>query len=76
MATDLAVEPTATTTGANSESHLTCCRDDDTALCGSDVSGEPWNVGTETSCAVCADLEHMPVDMNVCPLTSKLCPLD
>jgi hypothetical protein len=42
--------------------HVVCCVDEDTALCSTDVSAEPWT-RSEISCVVCGDLE-----------TTKVCP--
>lgn len=44
--------------------HVTCCLDDDMALCGLDVTDAPWGAGDdELMCVVCAHL--MGVDW--CP---------
>lgn len=57
--------------------HLTCCRDDDpgeVALCGTDVSGEPWKIrGTKATCLVCADLEFIACDPDgpACPVIRR-----
>lgn len=38
--------------------HLVCDCNDDIALCGTDVSGEPWNHDSDPDlCVVCADLD-------------------
>lgn len=54
--------------------HVTCCKDDNTALCGIDASDIPETDGVgEQHCAVCFDLDEAMED--VCPLTNTRCPL-
>lgn len=36
--------------------HTTCCHDDDLALCGADLTGEPWTEGGDNLCVVCEAL--------------------
>jgi len=43
--------------------HITCCDDDDLALCGRPVPGEEWGDGTEeTTCPVCCVLDGLDLD--------------
>lgn len=56
------------------EQHVICCVDDNTALCGTDVSKATWSM-RDTTCVVCADLDHE--DAIFCPIKRRLlCPLD
>lgn len=60
--TVLAPEPTTTAqdTGDNL-THSVCACDDDLALCGADVSGQPWaDDDEEVDCVVCQDLMGEP----------------
>lgn len=36
--------------------HVVCCRDENLALCGTDVSGHPWRQCRPEDCVVCADM--------------------
>jgi hypothetical protein len=45
---------------------IVCC-DDDTALCGRDVSSDPWTPDDDVTCVVCLDLENQP-----CAITCTL----
>lgn len=41
--------------------HVACDCDPDTALCGTDVTGQGWDDDdVETTCVVCRDLEYQP----------------
>lgn len=44
------------------ETHVCCKCSPDIALCGEDMTGEPWSDwnGHRTSCVVCDDLELQP----------------
>lgn len=46
--------------------HTVCCVDDDTALCSTDVSDQPWS-GSATSCVVCCDLQGT----STCPVLDR-----
>jgi hypothetical protein len=48
--------------------HVACCRNDDMALCGTDVTDAPW-LDDETSCVVCVDLD----EFDACPFGGS-CP--
>ncbi|MFJ1653474.1 hypothetical protein ACIOC2_19205 [Streptomyces sp. NPDC088337] len=58
--------PEATTTGHDSGDDLThaiCGCNEDLALCGADVSGEPWaGEAEEVNCIVCQDLMWSPCE--------------
>lgn len=62
--TTLAPEPTATATGDGEDlSHAVCGCDEDTALCGTDVSDVPWAADGQAPsnpCVVCVDLAELP----------------
>lgn len=45
-----------TTEDSDELAHLVCCCDDDTAMCGLDVTDEPWCVADDQECVVCRDL--------------------
>ena len=48
--------------------HVTCCQDEDLAMCGVDVAGHPTTPDeTPTGCTVCAALEERSCT-EVCPL--------
>lgn len=52
---------TPDTSAAHELHHLTCCVDDDLALCGLDVSLVAWTSGVgEQPCIVCCHLEGYP----------------
>lgn len=47
--------------------HLTCCQDDDLALCGADVTGEPWadeDDSADDDCTVCEYLDAHDDDVD------------
>ena len=56
--TTLAHEPAPATTGPGDDlDHVVCDCDDDTALCGADVSAHPWGAGDPVlPCVVCLGL--------------------
>ncbi|WP_155054548.1 hypothetical protein [Streptomyces blattellae] len=62
--TTLAPEPTVTANGHGEDlSHAVCDCDEDTALCGTDVTGVPWATDGEeppSPCVVCLDLADQP----------------
>ncbi|MGW1498964.1 hypothetical protein ACWCQW_10400 [Streptomyces mirabilis] len=59
--TTLAPECVETDTGDTAITHAVCC-DDDTAVCGTDVSGEPfvW-VEDAVDCVVCLHTDRCPI---------------
>ncbi|CBG73096.1 hypothetical protein SCAB_60771 [Streptomyces scabiei 87.22] len=62
--TTLVPEPATTTNGHGDDlSHGVCDCDEDTALCGTDVTGVPWATKDDESdnlCIVCVDLVELP----------------
>ncbi|MCI3277485.1 hypothetical protein [Streptomyces cylindrosporus] len=59
--TMLAPEPISTDTVDDGITHLVCCKED-IALCGTDVSGEPYvTEDVPIDCVVCLDFEACPV---------------
>jgi hypothetical protein len=52
---------TATETIGRQDVLHVVCHDPNTALCGADVSGDPWRTG-KTTCEICAiaDANHLP----------------
>lgn len=51
--------------------HISCCADDDTALCGADVTDAPEALGPGHDCVEC----HTVVWTERCPRHGR-CPLD
>lgn len=59
-----------TTRRESRESHITCCLGADpghVALCGADVTDDPWVEVDYPSCVVCADLETT----DYCPVRGR-----
>lgn len=54
--------------------HLTCCEDDNLALCATDVTNDQWS-SAPINCAVCRELDaRLMADRScaaVCPLTAR-----
>jgi hypothetical protein len=56
------------------ESHVTCCRRwGKTALCGADLSRHERQDECETTCVVCADLDHLDPGLPMCPVDGQVC---
>ncbi|MBZ6258828.1 hypothetical protein KVH22_25265 [Streptomyces olivaceus] len=62
MTTGLAPAPAATGQGHDDLVHVACVCDPDTALCGTDVTGQNWQADDDedATCVVCVDLEYKP----------------
>jgi hypothetical protein len=52
--------------------HWTCCLDDNVALCGADVTDEPWAPFDVASCTVCEVVLRSRLESGDC----ALCPLE
>ncbi len=53
-------DPAPETTDTGDLTHVVCECTPEIALCGADVSGQPWvDEGEETTCVVCRDLEDL-----------------
>ena len=50
------LEPTPTVFDDNL-THIVCCHDDDTSLCGKDVTDDPFVDDEDDTCVVCDDLK-------------------
>jgi len=51
--------------------HVTCCADEDVALCGADVAGHAEVAASvPTDCVVCAELDESS-GCSGCPLTAR-----
>jgi len=60
MTTGVLLAPSSRATSDGTDlNHIYCC-DPDTALCGTDVSGQPETDLDEANCVVCLDLEDQP----------------
>lgn len=59
--TSLAPEPKAAATHGDADlTHTVCDCTPDIALCGTDVTDQPWADGSdESTCVVCRDLEDL-----------------
>jgi hypothetical protein len=50
--------------------HWVCCIDDNVALCGTDVSNQPWvDIDGDCSCQSCSDL----LFCTICPVYKVAC---
>lgn len=52
--------------------HVVCCADDDTGLCGKDLTAVRWAAPDEpATCVVCADLDEDAWPCATCPLSGN-----
>ncbi|AYD81658.1 hypothetical protein SEA_KROMP_57 [Streptomyces phage Kromp] len=60
MTASLTPAPANTDQGQDDLVHVVCFCDQDTALCGTNVTGYDWPDDEASTCVVCRDLEHKP----------------
>lgn len=67
--TALDTHPIPTTTDGDDIGHLVCCCNEDLAMCGADVTDEPWGADDTPECVVCRDLWPDETDCPRCGCT-------
>ena len=64
------VKPSHGGTGGHETTHFPCCRNQNLALCSTDVTGQRYTNYRLVSCAVCDALRHLPC-AKICPLSAR-----
>lgn len=57
-------------TGGHETTHYPCCRNQDVALCSTDVTGHEFTGRHAVDCPVCDALRHLPC-VKICPLNAR-----